>query len=47
MHCPNLQNDAPGSIAVIGKLVDLAVDLLADLCVTVVTMPPKKKTSPW
>jgi hypothetical protein len=36
-----------GSIAVIGRLVDLAADLLADLRVTVVIMPPKKKTSPW
>jgi len=36
-----------GSIAVIGRLVDLAADLLADLRVTLVIMPPKKKTSPW
>ncbi len=36
-----------GSIAVIGRLVDLAADLFADLRVTVVIMPPKKKTSPW
>ncbi|CAK9203931.1 unnamed protein product [Sphagnum troendelagicum] len=36
-----------GSIAVIGRLVDLAADLLADLRVIVVIMPPKKKTSPW
>ncbi len=35
-----------GSIAVIGRLVDLAADLLADLRVIVVIMPPKKKTSP-
>jgi hypothetical protein len=39
-----------GLIAVIGRLadldVDLAVDLLADLRVTVVIMPPKKKSSP-
>ncbi len=36
-----------GSIVVIGRLVDLAADLLADLRVTVVIMPSKKKTSPW
>jgi hypothetical protein len=35
-----------GSIAVIGRLVDLVADLLADLRVTVVIMSPKKKTSP-
>jgi len=36
-----------GLIAVIGRLVDLAVDLLADLRVIVVIILPKKKTSPW
>jgi len=36
-----------GLIAVTGRLADLATDLLADLRVTVVIMPPKKKSSPW
>ncbi|CAM6058285.1 unnamed protein product [Sphagnum tenellum] len=36
-----------GSIAVIGRFAGLAADLLTDLCVTVVIMPPKKKSSPW
>jgi len=36
-----------GSIAVIGRFADLAADFLADLRVTVVIMPPKKKSSPW
>jgi hypothetical protein len=35
-----------GSIAVTGRLADLAADLLVDLCVTIVIMPPKKKSSP-
>jgi hypothetical protein len=36
-----------GSIAVIGRFADLAADFLADLRITVVIMPPKKKSSPW
>jgi hypothetical protein len=35
-----------GSIAVTGRLADLVANLLADLRVTVVIMPPKKKLSP-
>jgi hypothetical protein len=35
-----------GSIAVIGRLADLAVDLLADLRVIVVIMPPEEKVEP-
>jgi hypothetical protein len=35
------------SIAVTGRLLDLAADLLADLRVIVVIMSPKKKLSPW
>jgi len=36
-----------GSITVTGRLANLATDVLLDLCVTVVIMPLKKKSSPW